>query len=509
MLKNPKQPFFIAAGLVLILAAATLFFLRSPKVKQPRLVLVIATCTVNKDYLGPYNTNVSTTPFLERFAREALVFENHYSEAEQSGTAYASIFSGNQATRHGIFAHPGWLDDSLVLLPEVFADEGYETHSWLQHGMASAIWNYAQGVELWNQHHGRLDGRDLNFRNLLTELKKDPDRRALVVTNFTVTHRPYSRTGKSVFNFCLQRPGAQCESIVRRPEFWDTVGLFAKRSTEFAYDTDRMMRLAESRLGVESAGRLPEAIELLYRADISKLDSIVEGIVGAVEEQGLLDDSLIIFTADHGEAMHADAPFRWSHSFQLTPEVLNVPLIIRGPNYGVPAGRYTGVTRSIDLLPTLAGLAGLSLPTDDIAGFDLSAAVRRESEPPELLAFSHTSLPMDLTWDQYKGYAGFRARFPTRNPQLMWVSARSPNFFFRLHRTSKSGWQPEAFDLNRDPLALGNIYDEADMQQRTIINELKRYQEDLVTAVSALDFTVPSEVFERQENALRSLGYIE
>ncbi len=226
MLKNPKQPFFIAAGLVLILAAATLFFLRSPKVKQPRLVLVIATCTVNKDYLGPYNTNVSTTPFLERFAREALVFENHYSEAEQSGTAYASIFSGNQATRHGIFAHPGWLDDSLVLLPEVFADEGYETHSWLRHGMASACgithraWSYGISImDVWM-------ARDLNFRNLLTELKKDPDRRALVVTNFTVTHRPYSRDGQSVFNFCLHRSGAQCDSIVRRPEFWDTVGLF-------------------------------------------------------------------------------------------------------------------------------------------------------------------------------------------------------------------------------------------------------------------------------------------
>ncbi len=225
MLKNFGKPLIAAAVLVSVVAVTVLFSFRSPKVKQPRLVLVIATCTVNKDYLSPYNSNVLTTPFLERFAQEALVFENHYSEAAQSGVAYASMFSGNQATRHGIFSHPQWLDDSLVLLPEVFAAEGYETHSWLQHGAASADWNYAQGVELWNQHSERLDGTDVDCRKRLIELQDDPDRRAMVVANFTVTHRPYSRDVKSVFNFCLRQPGAECDPIVRPPRVvgvvWD------------------------------------------------------------------------------------------------------------------------------------------------------------------------------------------------------------------------------------------------------------------------------------------------
>jgi arylsulfatase A-like enzyme len=115
LLKLPNNLVTAVAGLLVVVAAAFLLYFQSSNHKQPRLVLLIATCTVNKDYLSPYNANVSTTPFWEHFAREALVFENHYSETVQSGVANASIFSGNQATRHGVFTHPQFLQ----LTPEV------------------------------------------------------------------------------------------------------------------------------------------------------------------------------------------------------------------------------------------------------------------------------------------------------------------------------------------------------------------------------------------------------
>ena len=72
----------------------------------------------------------------------------------------------------------------------------------------------------------------------------------------------------------------------------------------------------------------------------------------AVDERGLRDESLVVFTADHGELLYRDnALFPWSHDFQLAPEVLRAPLLIRGP--GVAPGRAEWVTRSIDLYPTI------------------------------------------------------------------------------------------------------------------------------------------------------------
>jgi arylsulfatase A-like enzyme len=82
------------------------------------LVLLYATCTVNKDYLGPYEPAVSYTPALDDFARSSLVFENHQTESGQSGIAFASIFSGTQATEHGVFVNPSRLPDDVLVIPE-------------------------------------------------------------------------------------------------------------------------------------------------------------------------------------------------------------------------------------------------------------------------------------------------------------------------------------------------------------------------------------------------------
>ncbi len=517
-----RKSYWAMIGVAAAAAVVAWSFLSSPKHRGPRLVLVIATCTVNKDYLGPYNQKVATTPFLTRFAQDALVFERHYTEAVQSGVAYASMFSGKQATGHGIFAHPEWLGDEHVLLSEVFAAGGYETHSWLGHGAASAAWNYAQGVDVLNQHlrilddadvlnqhTRRLDGADADFRALLSELRANPEKRAFVLTNFTVTHSPYSRDGQSVIKFCERNPGAECESVYKAPGFWASAAVFWSKSTEFSYNTGRRMQAARALLGADAAKQLPQVIELLYRADVAKLDRIFEDIVRAVEEHGLLDDSLIVFTADHGEALHAAAPFRWAHSWQLTPEVVQVPLIVYGPGVGVPAGRYAGVTRSIDLLSTVAALAGLDPTLEHIDGRDLSAAIRGDVPPPELMAFSHTSLFLYLYWQQYKWYGEFSARFPSRDPELMWVSASSPDHFFRLHRIGEAGWQPEVFNLRADPFALHDIYDEQNAAYPDIFDELRRYHEDLVAAADAWGNREPSAGPGTQQEVLRSLGYIE
>ena len=77
---------------------------------------------------------------------------------------------------------------------------------------------------------------------------------------------------------------------------------------------------------------------------------------------------------------------RWTHGFILSADDIVVPLIVRGP--GVPPRRIDAVTRSIDVFPTIAGLAGLPLPPGSVQGTDLSAALRGTAPMPPLLAFS-------------------------------------------------------------------------------------------------------------------------
>src|SRR4029077_10220328 len=102
------------------------------------------------------------------------VFENHYTEADQSGIAYAALFSGSQADHHGIYPHPQELGDEVRLIFEAFAERGWETFYWNDHFASSPKLNYAQGVPVEHRYGGPLGGDDEHFRALLDRLHGDP-----------------------------------------------------------------------------------------------------------------------------------------------------------------------------------------------------------------------------------------------------------------------------------------------------------------------------------------------
>ena len=113
---------------------------------RPRLVVLYATCTLNKDFLSPYEPAIPYTPNLSRFASEGIVLQRHVTEDGQSGIAFASLYAGVQADRHGVYFHPRELPASLELVTEAFANGGYETFYWSGQPMAAAELGYAQGV---------------------------------------------------------------------------------------------------------------------------------------------------------------------------------------------------------------------------------------------------------------------------------------------------------------------------------------------------------------------------
>jgi arylsulfatase A-like enzyme len=388
-----------AGGLVAALAVAFVLLVRAPRAPpQPRLVVLYAPCAVNRNFLAPYHRAVAYTPHLAAFAHDGLVFTKHQTEEGLSGIAYAALLSGTQAMRHGVYSHPTPLDDGLYLISEAFRDGGYDVFLWADQDMASPALNYGQGVDpthtFWEKHrmHARetqsgaiLRGEDPQLRRVLATLRDNPNAKAFLLTMFTVTHQPYG--DRHVGEFCGEFPN-ECAGLSDE-DIRTSAALFWQHSVGMVYAFDDPV--ASLGLSAEQVSQLIRVAELLYKSNVYFLDQLFGSLLAAIEEYGLLDESLIVFTADHGELMYRqNAPFHWTHGFMLAPEDIIVPLIMRGP--GVPSGRYDAVTRSIDVFPTLAGLAGLRLPRDVVMGVDLSAAMRGESPPPELTAFSHTGL---------------------------------------------------------------------------------------------------------------------
>ena len=480
---------------------------------QPRLVLVYAPCTVNKSYLSPYNSDVTYTPQLDAFARSAVVFEKHRTEAGLSGIAYASIFTGHQASEHGVFAHPTTLSDSLYDITEAFTDNGYDTYFWNHQRMGAADLNYGQGVPAANVFKRMLNAEDHRLGQILQRLTTDKDYRACLMVNHRVNHNPYQAPHLATF---LQQYPAEGEILHRisQEDFRKYMNLYYTHNFMLRYDFEQVSK--EQNLSDQDIQNLAEVVELLYKSNIPVLDQLFGSVLAKIDEYGLKEDSLIAFTADHGESMfRSHASFKWSHGHALQSDVLDVPLIIRIPDSDVASRRIAHVSRSIDLFPTLSTLANLEMPDDLIlGGYDFADAVRGQQLAPRLLAFSHTGMVMPNTDKRYElqeSLGRYLARFyPAVDMEHTWVAVRDGDMVWKYRPRDNQTFEFQAFDVQADPGEANNIFDDQIPMHQEHAKKLPAYKEILVTAYREWLASPPAEQLGTEErlDRLRGLGYI-
>jgi arylsulfatase A-like enzyme len=486
---------------------------RSPaRPRAPRLVLLYATCTLNRNQLAPYAPGVTWTPNLAALAREAVVFRRHQTETDQSGPAFASIFSGAQADRHGVYRHPAILDDGLYLAAEAFADQGYETHFWSGHPMASAQLNYGQGVSPDHVHARRpptvdlyrLTANDDEFAAIVARVKADPSYRAFVQVNFTITHGPYAGADpRAVVGFRRENPDAW--PPLSDAEILRWARLYEANYLRLQWDFPAMTR--ELKLTPEDIAKLASVVELYYRVGVRLLDHCLGRLIDSLRTAGVLEESLIAFTSDHGETLYRENTlFKWTHGGETDPDALQVPLIVRLPDGR--AGVYEGVSRSIDVYPTLAGLAGFAVPAGrGVDGADLSEAVLGLRPPPVLRAFSHgTALGPELV-QQYRGWLVTRY-YPGTGVDLIWTAVRDGDTYARLRRLEDGSWKVQAYDLARDAGAAHDVFDAGNRRHRDLARDLEAYKKLLLAAHDQRRRATTLHEDEARER-LRALGYIQ
>lgn len=485
----------------------------------PRLVVLYATCTLNKDYTAAYDETVSYTPNLDRFAAESMVLERHQTEAGQSGPAFASIFTGVHADRHGIYNHPTWLVDDVVTVAETFRDAGWETWFFNKHAAASPRLNFGQGVD--EARTASPAGYDELARELLPRvlerLDQNPKSRSFVQLNFTVTHSPYHNRPdlSDIRAFLAAHPDQSTDVTDAELERYHALFLENHLALQWSFPET----IAELGLGAQEVERLSEVLELIYKTSVHELDRLFGEFVAKIHEAGLDDQTVFLFTADHGEVLYREsALFKWTHGGQLAPEVLNVPCLVRAP--GVEPGRYPAVTRSIDVFPTLVGLAGLPpLAPGTVDGVDLSPALRGETSAPELLARSHTCIVNPVALQQVKNWPLLSKVSPLDDVNRVWASIRQGDLVAKLVRLGEATpgsapnqpeWTLQVFDLGEDPHETRNLYDgspehnalgEQLQAYKLRLSEQRAYHVATNKAQQQLDA-------KRKARILRDLGYI-
>lgn len=312
----------------------------------PPNLLLLSADSLRRDRLATFEpVGGVETPRLERLARRGARFDAAWAVTPWTAPSMVSVFTGLYPPSHGVAYRDDTTPRALPTLPRILARAGYRVGNF---SFFSAI-SYFRNLGLPEPPPGLGHDRVAEtFARWLGE--SSPDRRPqpfFAWIHLLHPHLPYGSSGYRARS--VQVTGS---SGLEASQLDATVPV---GSVEFA-PGDRRLLLE------------------LYDADVRELDRAVGAVLDVLATRDLLEETLIVFVADHGEELlehgwvgHAST----SLEAKLVPETLRIPLVLAGP--GVPGGAVSQeLVQHVDVMPTVLPLLGVEAP-DDLDGQDLLA----------------------------------------------------------------------------------------------------------------------------------------
>jgi arylsulfatase A-like enzyme len=510
---------------------------------HPDIILLILD-TQRADRLSCYGYPFATSPHLDAFAQDATFFPHAQSAANWTIPSHTSIFTGLYPSGHGTLHASSVVPDTLPTIAERLRDGGYFTAAFcnnplvgvVNNGLRRGFLDFLNYSGLMTSRPNRLglstrpfDRARQRFKALLTtmltamqdifarsDLLLDLSFSPLMVPLWQTALSFKGNTARSLHDAArlhVERKGVdkgqpifsfinlmETHMPYRPPRsFIQTFApqlLCDKRAQRYLqrFNSDVFGWLAPLSTSLDTLDQ--QTLNSIYTAEVAYTDELVGAFLQTLRENGRLDETLVIVTADHGE--HLGEKQFVGHGLSLYGELVHVPLFIRDPGGDLPRGSTvaTGVsTRRI--FHTIAEAGG----------------VAREDERTMTLASSSTE-------DPDRGYV-FAEGIPAANT-LSLLRRRAPHLiaehgcdlvrravFHEHYKLIKTGEQHlELYDTRADPMEQTNL--------RDLLPEQVEVMEEQLAAFCQGGQTVgmPAAVAEGYDDPqvrrrLHDLGYLE
>jgi arylsulfatase A-like enzyme len=342
--------------------------------RQPQLnVLVITVDTLRADHLGCYGYGKPTSPRLDAFAGDAVLFEQVFCQSPQTLPSHASIFTGMHPRTHKAISHESKVDKKLTTLAEVLAKRGYSTGAIISSHVLDPKYGLDQGFGSYSLIHHMVPDRkrqEMNRREedpttseALSWLGDNKQNRFFLWIHWFHPHRPYAPPPRYREMFAGDYAGPAAED-----------------------QNDWAMKMWRERVD------LPEAdlayMRGLYDGEIAFTDVQVGRVLDALDSLGLAQNTIVVFTSDHGEILY-EHEYYFGHDIALYDECTMIPLILRIPGLAAVRHRVGGLVQSIDIFPTILESLGLECPAE-VEGKSLVPLARGTAEASVECGFSET-----------------------------------------------------------------------------------------------------------------------
>lgn len=410
------------------------------------------------------------TPHIDRLAAEGVLFRNCYATTPVSSPSRASFLTGLYPQNAGMYTNDMVLNKEAVTFAEVLRDNGYAT------GYIGKLHLNGKGRPEWQPQRdfGFTDNRYMYNRGhwkKIVETESGPEflinepvgsTDSLSFTTDFLTNRTLEFIEQHQGEpFCclLSLPDPHSANLVRAPYDSMYVHLNFQQPRTACKDTTGLP--AWSYGGNLRQDRMEDMAQ--YFGMIKCIDDNIGRILNKLEKEGLLNNTLIVFTSDHGDMcgehglINKGVPLEGSSK---------VPFIIRYPSK-MAKGIHTDHVMSVaDFTPSLLSFLNVGTTVSD--GRDLSALLRGEPLPASIsdITFMRATTQMIKSdWDESA----------TAN-RFLWLSAVTPRF--KLTYSENEGDIPWLTDLEKDLDELVNCY--FDPAYKEIVKDLNQQLTDYI-----------------------------
>ncbi len=446
----------------------------------PNIVL-IALDTLRADRLGCYGYTRPTSPNIDRFAANNILFEKAFSPASWTTPTFASLFTGLPPSRHqaGLFRKGFVLNDQFTSLAERLGQTGRLTAAWTEGISIRAQLGFYQGFTVYSDgetpDRHETGGAQWTFQRAAAWLDKFGHLPFFLFVHTYECHEPYA-------------PPSPWDSMFTDPDYSGKAGSIAASAVN---EADKF----------HVSGR--------YDGCIAYADKWTGWFLEHLKALGLMNNTLVILFSDHGEEFWEHGGY--GHGLTLFDEVLHVPLILHLPTDAVKPQRIGAQVSLVDVFATLLDLTGVPLPegTDSESLMPLIAPGNAATYArPHVISELYTSEA------KYKDDYGLPFEWLSRSlrtPGYKYIVSNKPDIQEEEAQPVYPDKPTESlYNLTDDPLEQHNL---AGKQ----IEQLSRLKQDLLEFLRASDplqdvsGIKPVQVDDLKEDdiqSLQALGYL-
>jgi arylsulfatase A-like enzyme len=459
-------------------------------------VLLISLDTTRADALAVYGGSAAKTPRLDKLANSGVRFDQTTSAAPSTLASHTSIMTGLHPRRHGVARNAFTVHDDNIFLAEVLRDSGFHTAGFAGSFALDQLFNFAQGFEHWDQEFDiTVDGRHADQHQRTADevtgaildyvSNFDGSERLFLFAHYFDVHAPYAPPEPFASEYMHKWPTSDFGHVDHQITLHQEELIGKKRAV---YNIGLSRKLAELAHGNPLPG--DKNLSALYAGELAFLDAQVGRLLDGLHERGILDDCIVVLTADHGETFWEHGDF-WHHGAWVYETNVRVPLIVYLPD-GRGEGRVVHEPVSTtDIFPTLLELLNLPLP-EPVAGRSLIPGIDGETLPT-LEIFSEATQPVHL----YEQQSPWENQLKSKSVRFgQWKYIQTPYMKYE-----------ELYDLSADPGEQENLMDSLTPQTRSVLMDMRKKLEAWRLVENPRDSNYDATQQEGVMEALKALGY--